>query len=221
LPVNSSAFERSTAGKSNPLADDVFAAYPDFNATLGEKWPKAWDQFMISGNDHKKVQAYNVALQHMKNLYDHTTTKGLIPGTDDYNARQVDINYVSREVGNAIAAGVLTQSEGEEIRSSLDSLKAITPEMKRQRVKETAHLLDAKIQEVQREFNALAPSAAIPVPKLLSPEAKASFDHVLNNEQQQAPKQFEGKIGVEAGGKTHYFNTQADADNFKKLAGIK
>lgn len=221
LPVNATAFERSTAGKSNPLADDVFAAYPDFNATLGEKWPKAWDQFMISGNDHKKVQAYNVALQHMKNLYDHTTVKGLIPGTDDYNARQVDINYVSREVGNAIAQGVLTQSEGEEIKNSLDSFKAVTPEMKRQRVKETAHLLDAKIQEVQREFEAVRPSANINVPKLLSPAAKSSFDYVLNSGQQATPQQFQGKIGVEAGGKTHYFDTQEQADAFKKLAGIK
>lgn len=39
--------------------------------------------------------------------------------------------------------------------------------------------------------------------------------------QQAVPQQFTGKIGVEAGGKTHYFNTQTEADNFKKLAGIQ
>jgi len=221
LPVNPNAFERSAAGKPNQLADDVFSAYPDFNTTLGAEWPKAWTNFMINGPDHKKVQAFNVALQHMQNLYDHTTKSGLIPGTADYQARQVDLNYVSREVGNAVSAGVLTQKESDDVLNSLSSITALTPEMKRQRVRETAHLLDAKINEIQREFDAAAPSAAIKTPSLISPAAKASREHVLNTQQTQPAKQFEGKIGVEAGGKTHYFNTQEGADNFKKLAGVK
>jgi hypothetical protein len=227
LPVNPTAFERSTAGKSNPLADDVFAAYPDFNATLGAEWPKAWTNYMISGNDHKKAGAYNVALLHMQNLWNHTTVKGMIPGTEDYNARQVDINQFSREVGNALSTGVLTQSEHDEILNSLDSMKAVTPEMKRERIQETARLLAGKIQTQQEQFEQVKPSAGIQVPQLLLPNAKKSLDYVINGGQKQspqtqpAPKQFEGKIGVEVGNKTHYFNTQAEADNFKKLAGIQ
>lgn len=222
LPVNPAAFERSQAGKPNQLADDVFAAYPDFNATLGSQWPKSWDNFMVSGNDHKKVQAFNVALQHMKDLYTHTTGKAMVPGTDDYQKRQVDINYVGREVGNAVAQGVLTQKEADEVLNSLDSVTAVTPEMKRTRVKETAHLLDAKIQEVQREFDATSPSAGIKTPTLQSPAAKSSFDFVMRGgDQQQVPQQFQGKIGVTVGDKTHYFDTQQQADNFKKLAGIQ
>jgi len=180
LPVNANAFERSTAGKTNPLADDVFAAYPDFNATLGEKWPKTMDQFMISGNDHKKVQAFNVVLNHMKDFYDHTTKQGLFnPGSDDYNKRQIDLNNATREIGTALQTGVLTQSEADEIKNSFDSNKAVTPEMKRVRIQEATHQLGAKINEIQREFDELTPSASMHR-TLLSPESKASLGYIMS-----------------------------------------
>lgn len=186
LPVNASAFERSTAGKSNQLADDVFAAYPDFNATLGEKWPKAIDQFTISGTDHKKVQAYNVALQHMKNLYDTTTAEGIInPLSKDYQDRALTMTQVTREFGNAVAQGVLTQSEAEDISKALTG--GLTPELKRERVRAAAGLLNAKIHEVQREFDALAPSASIKVPTLLAPEGKLVVDYLTSKGGQTPP----------------------------------
>lgn len=221
LPVNAAAFERSTAGKSNQLADDVFAAYPDFNATLGEKWPKTIDQYAISGNDHKKAQAFNVTLQHMRDLYDHTTANSILnPMSDEFQKRALDIEQVHREFGNAVASGVLTQSEAESIEKTLSG--GLTPTLKKERVKEAAHLLNAKITEMQREFDALKPSANIQAPALLSPDAKRSFDYVMSNGGKEQPSQFQGKIGVPVpGDKTHYFNTQAEADNFKKLARIQ
>lgn len=192
LPVNANAFERSTAGKPNQLADDVYAAYPDFKAYKGEAWPKALDQFTNSGLDHKKVQAYNVALEHMKSLYDHTTAEGILnPLTQAFQDRQLDITQVTREFGNAVAAGVLTQSESKEI---LDALlgswwNAPTPSLKRERVVEAARLLSNKIDEVQREFNEKAPSASIKVPTLLGPEAKRSLEYVQSNGGKNAPGQ--------------------------------
>jgi hypothetical protein len=185
LPVNPSAFERSAAGKPNQLADDVFAAFPDFNATLGAEWPKAWAQYMISGTDHKKAQAYNVALLHMTSLWDHTTGEGLYnPMSKAYQDRQIDINNFSREVGNALSTGVLTQAEHDEIVNALNSKLAITPEQKRERIAETAKLLAGKINTQQQQFEQVSPSASIKVPSLLLPESKKSLEYVLKGGQQ-------------------------------------
>jgi hypothetical protein len=197
LPVNANAFERSTAGKPNQLGDDVFAAYPDFNAEKGANWPKAVQEFTISGADHKKAQAYNVALAHMKSLYDNTTAEGVMnPMSKAFQDRQLDITQVTREFGNAVAAGVLTQSEAEEVKNALTgtTFNALTPALKRERIVEAASLLARKIDEVQREFNDRAPSASIKVPTLLGPEAKRSLDYVQSGGGKQQPGQ-PAKIG--------------------------
>jgi hypothetical protein len=197
LPVNPNAFERSTAGKPNQLADDVFAAFPDFNAEKGANWPKAVQEFTISGTDHKKAQAYNVALSHMKRLYDNTTAEGVMnPLSQAYQDRELDMSQVTREFGNAVAAGVLTQAEADEVRKALlgTTFTALTPAMKRERIVEASRLMGNKIDEVQREFNDRAPSASIKVPTLLGPEAKRSLDYVQSGGGKQQPGQ-PAKIG--------------------------
>ena len=199
LPVNANAFERSTAGKPNQLSDDVFAAYPDFNAEKGANWPKAVQEFTISGADHKKAQAYNVALAHMKSLYDNTTAEGVMnPLSKAFQDRQLDMTQVTREFGNAVAAGVLTQGEAEEVKNALTgtTFNALTPALKRERIVEAANLLGRKIDEVQREFNDRAPSASIKVPTLLGPEAKRALDYVQSGGG-KAPAGQPAKVGFQ------------------------
>ena len=209
LVVNPSAFERSTGGKPNQLADDMYAAYPDFNATLGAEWPKAWANYMINGQDHKKTVAFNTVLEHAQRLYDNTTMEGVTnPNSKAYQDREEEKSFVARELGNAVSTGVLAQSEAEDVRKALET-NWPTLEAKKERVREAVKLLDSKINAIQDSFNANAPSAQMPVPRLMSAGAKAAHDHVLGQDQQgganaPAAKPQQGPKGG--------FNPQVSAD---------
>jgi hypothetical protein len=227
IPVNANAFERSTGGKPNQLADDVFSAYPDFNATLGAEWPKAWSNYLISGNDHKKSQAYNVALLHMQNLYNNSTVEGLFnPATKAYQDRVMDLNNFARELGNALSTGVLTQSEHDEIVKSLKGdWGSWTPGQARERITEAARLLAGKIQTQQDNFEQVRPSASMNVPSLLLPASKRSLDYVLSQGGKNVPGAPSGqptayKIGdtFQQGGHTY---TVTSVDQSGKVTGAK
>jgi hypothetical protein len=185
LVVNPSAFERSAAGKPNQLADDMYAAYPDFNATLGAEWPKAYTSYMINGQDHKKATAFNTVMEHSSRLYDNTTLEGVTnPNSKAYQDRQEEMSFVTRELGNAVSSGVLAQSEAEDVRKALQT-NWPTLDAKREKVREAVRLLDSKMKAMQDGFDATAPSAAIKVPKLQSAAATAAHDHVLGLNEQQ------------------------------------
>jgi len=208
------------------IAALVAEAYPDYDQTKGQTWSKSRNEYMGSGQTAKKVVSYNTALEHMKDLYDHSTFNGLyVPGSKDYSDRSVALNYVANEVGTAIKNGVMAQKEGEEI---LDSLKGWTPGTAKERTAETARLLHDKIDEYQRKFDESKPSSAIQVPILMSPKAGAAYDYVqsggkLQSQQgaQQPPAQTAGhKVGdqIVQNGKTF---TVTSVDDNGKVTGAK
>lgn len=185
LAVNASAFERSQAGKSNPLADDVYAAYPDFKPYLGQEWPKSYANYMINGVDHKKATAFNTVMEHAGRLFDNTTLNGVTnPTSKEFHDRNEEMSFVTRELGNAVSSGVLAQAEAQEVR---DAIQTNWPsiEMKREKVREAVRLLDSKMKAMQDGFDATAPSAGITVPRLQSAAATAAHNHVLGLDQQQ------------------------------------
>lgn len=186
LVVNPTAFERSTTGKPNQLADDMYAAYPDFNATLGAEWPKAYTNYMINGQDHKKAVAFNTVMEHSSRLFDNTTVAGVTnPNSKEYQDRQEEMSFVTRELGNAVSTGVLAQAEAEDVRKAIQT-NWPTLEAKREKVREAVRLLDSKMKAMQDGFDATAPSAGITVPRLQSKAATAAHDHVLGIDQQQS-----------------------------------
>lgn len=185
LAVNASAFERSTAGKPNQLADDVYAAYPDFKPYLGQEWPKSYASYMINGVDHKKAVAFNTVMEHASRLFDNTTYEGLInPNSAAYQQRQEEMSFVARELGNAVSTNVLAASEAEEVRNAIQT-NWPTLEAKREKIREAVRLLDSKMKAMQDGFDATSPSAAIKPPRLQSAAATAAHDHVLGLDQQQ------------------------------------
>jgi hypothetical protein len=170
------------------ISELVAQQYPDYDMTKGTTWGKSRNEYMGSGATAKKVVSYNTALSHMKDLYDHTTLDGVYnPTSDDYQKREVALNYVANEVGSAIKNGVMTEKEGTQI---LDSLKGgLTPGLKRERIKETASLLHDKVEEYQNKFNDAAPSQSVKVPILMSPKAGAAYDYVRSDGKIQPPAQ--------------------------------
>jgi hypothetical protein len=175
------------------LVNTLTQAYPDFDQSKGETWGKTRNEYMGSGTTAKKVVSYNTALEHMADLYDHSTYEGIyIPGSKDYSDRSVALNYVANEVGTAIKTGVMSQKEGDEI---LGSLKGWTPSTAKERTAETARLLNDKIDEYQRKFQEAAPTQHIQAPTLLSSKASASYNHVVNG----APLQTQTSHVVPAG----------------------
>jgi hypothetical protein len=174
------------------ILEDVNQAYPgDYDESLGKTWQKTRNEYMGSGKTATQtVPAYNTALEHMQALYNNTTADGIFnPTTKAYQDREIELGYVTREVGKAVSAGAMTQKESEDL---LDKLKGgLTPGLKRERIKETASLLHDKIDEYQNKFNQAAPSTAVKVPLLISPKAAASYDYLQNDgkTQQAAPQQ--------------------------------
>jgi hypothetical protein len=166
------------------LLEQVHQAYPDFDESKVKTWQKANNEYRGSGKTATQViPAYNTALEHMRDLFDSTSVEGVFnPNSKSYQDRQVALGYVTREVGKAVSAGVMTQSESKEL---LDKLSGgLTPALKRERISETAQLLHDKIDEYQNKFNDAAPSSAVKVPSLMSPKAAQSYDFITGRAQQ-------------------------------------
>jgi hypothetical protein len=193
LPVQQQATVRAVGeGRQNlpanrkealAILEQVHQAYPDFDESKVKTWQKANNEYRGSGKTATQiVPAYNAALEHMQDLYNNTTTEGIFdPLSKPYQDREVALGYVSREVGKAVSAGVMTQSEGEDL---LNTLKGgLTPALKRERITKTAQLLHDKIDEYQTKFNESAPSSAVKVPTLISPKAAQSYDFVTGRAQ--------------------------------------
>ena len=201
------------------IIDAVTQAYPDYDQSKGEVWKSTRNMYSGSGATAKKVINYNTALEHMQDLYKNSTWEGIMaPGSKAYSDRSVALNYVTRETGNAISSGVLTQQEGEEI---LSSLKGWTPTTAKERTAETARLLNDKIVEFQRMYQEAVPTQNMKAPTLLSPKAAAAYAYVQSGGSTPPPAQVGNVQVVDPNGTTRSFPNQAAADKFKKLAGMQ
>jgi hypothetical protein len=197
------------------LLEQVHQAYPDFDESKVKTWQKANNEYRGSGKTATQIiPAYNTALEHMQDLYNNTTLEGIFdPVSKAYQDRQIALGYVAREVGKAVSAGVMTQSESEDLLGTLKG--GLTPALKRERITETAQLLHDKIDEYQTKFNESAPSSAVKVPTLISPQAAHSYDFVTGRAhpnsgvqtQAHVPQIQTGARPVIANGKTIGYTT--------------
>ena len=166
-------------GLPTPTLSMVMHAYPDYNVANAKTWAKTDNEYRGSGATAKKIVSYNASMEHLQNLFDHTTANGMFNlATKDYQDRTGDMSIIGREVGNAINQGVMTQGEGEEILKGISG--APTPALNRERIKNTITLLRQKMDQFQAKYDEGKPSAAVKVPKLINPKADASYNYIIN-----------------------------------------
>jgi hypothetical protein len=170
------------------LSNMVNRAYPDWDSTLGKTWASTRNEYMGSGKIATfAVPSYNAALRHMGGLLENTTLSGVLdPTSQQYQRRQAEIGFVREELGKAVAAGVMAESDKKDFEDKLTG--GLTPGLKRERIEEAARLLHDKLEEYQTKFEAAKPSAHINVPKLISPEAAKAFDYVLSGGKTAKPQ---------------------------------
>lgn len=174
IPASPSALERTDKGQA--LLSDIYQTYPDFDASKGESWYKNRNEYMGSGPTAKAKINYNTALEHLKELYNTSTLKGMYdPLSKDWRDRQAAFAIVTGEVGKAIKTGVITEGEGKELRKALGGW---TPADAKERATEVGKLLKQKIDQFQEAFNESAPSKMISVPTLISRQAQEAYDFV-------------------------------------------
>jgi hypothetical protein len=217
VAINSAALERSDKGQA--YMDDIYAAYPDFQAYKGETWPKAYNEYNGSGATAKAKVNYNTALSHLQDLYQNSTAEGLyVVGSKPYEDRKAAYSIVVNEVGKAVKTGVITEGEGKELR---DSLNGWLPSTAKERTAHVAGLLKNKIDEFQTAFQDSAPSAQIKVPRLISPQAQSAYDYITSGGKTATSVQTAGhKVGdviVQNG--RNFTVTQVDANG--KVTGAK
>ena len=195
-------------------------AYPDWDQSKGQTWFKARNEYTGTGQSAKTSVAYNAALEHMAALSQSSTAEGLYnPLSKDWQDRQVQLNFVTQEVGKAVHNGVLPEADAKQI---LSGLKGMTPGTSRERVAETARLLHDKLEEFQNKFADAAPSSAVQVPNLISPKAAQSYDVVTGKAQQpQAGPQQKtppaGATGIAPGPDGQNYYHDANGNNLGKV----
>lgn len=177
VPVSPSALQRTDKGQA--LMSDLLQAYPDFQSEKGETWYKTHNEYVGSGKTAAGLTNVNIAMGHLKRLFDNSTTEGLYnPLSTAYRDRQADFAIVTNEVGKAIKNGVMTEGEGKDLRSALSGW---IPSSARERAKEVGKLLKNRLDEMQTKFDDAAPSAMIKVPRLFSKDAEASFNYIQSD----------------------------------------
>lgn len=205
LAINPAALERTDKGQA--FMDDIYAAYPDFDAYKGMEWPKAYADAMAGGKVYQAKNNYNTALQHMDEIYRTSTWNGLFnPASKDYQDRHAAIPIVIGEMVKAVKAGVATIDEQKAFEKALSGAYK-TPGDAQERAAEQTRLLMEKIDEYQNQFQQAAPSAAIKVPTLLSPAAKKAYDYVQSGGKAPAAPQY--KVGQTFNQNGHQFTIRS------------
>lgn len=197
-PINPAALERTDKGQA--FLADLESAYPGFDAYKGMAWPKIYADYVGTSQLAQGRVNYNTALRHMADLYNTSTYNGLYnPLSDDYRDRKASLAIITGELAKAVKNGVATEGESEAI---LKSLSGWTDNDAKERAAHAAGLLMEKIEEWQTAFQAAAPSQAIQVPKLVSPEAQKAFDFVVGGGQ-RTPQQLEEQRARERAAASH------------------
>ncbi len=219
----------------------------DWDPALGKEWPKARNEYFGSGQSAKNVISYNTVLRHLAAYYNRTQgAEAFVPLTQAYNDRQAEQAFIKEELAKAVSAGVMTEHDKDEFETKLFPTYQ-TPAMKRERVKEGVRDLGARIESMERALDKAKPSKTIKTSPLMDDVSQRAADYVLTDGKSGYPKEVEAspRGQAEAGGQqpaqgapvqtpagqkvsfkapdgqTYYFDTQAQLDNFKKLAKIQ
>jgi hypothetical protein len=172
--------------KSPNLVSAVNKAYPEFDSSKAAGYPKAVQDF-TSGTTAKALTAGSTALEHLKRLYDNSTTWGRLPGTQEFAQRNNDLQNVAAEIGRFNNGGTAAPSEKE-----IDDIKAnLNPFLRRQTgIQEQVKLISDRLAQYQQQWDNAAPSDLYkrPMPNI-SQASKAAAAYVLNNGVEATPHQ--------------------------------
>jgi hypothetical protein len=172
---------RTKEGKA--LSEVVNNAYPDYDGTRYHTY-QAMQKDFVSGKTSQGLVALNTALSHLNMLYDNAnlgSTLPLVSGVERFagNSSAVALKNaqvaVSDELGKAYKSGVVTESERKDW---MNQLSGWTPANVKQSAVAFAHLLDGKISAYEQTLRNGAPSGAVKLPALMSPEAGAAYTHI-------------------------------------------
>jgi hypothetical protein len=165
------------------LSEVVNNAYPDYDGTRYHTY-QAMQKDFVSGKTSQGLVALNTALSHLQILYDNANLGSTLPGVAGIeriagNSSAVALKNaqvaVSDELGKAYKSGVVTESERKDW---MNQLSGWTPANVRQSAVAFAHLLDGKISAYEQTLRNGAPSGAVKLPALMSPEAGAAYTHI-------------------------------------------
>ena len=170
------------------LLKQVHQAYTDFDETKVKTWQKANNEYRGSGKTAQSLVRANTAMAHAKALYDETTADAVLnPFSKSHNDREITLGLLKDEIGAAVKGGIVTEGEGNDLFDRLSG--GLTVGAKRERIAEVTRRLHDRIEEQQTKFAEAAPSSAVKVPSLLSPQAAAAYDYVQSGGKTQAGSQ--------------------------------
>jgi hypothetical protein len=156
---------------------DVQQSYPDFDESKAKTWQKTRNEYTGSGKVAQSLVRANTAMAHAKALYDETTADAVLnPFSKAHQDREITLGLLKDEIGAAVKGGIVTEGEGKDLFDRLGG--GLTVGAKRERIAEVTRRLHDRIEESQTTFAAAAPSSAVKVPSLLSPQAALAYDYV-------------------------------------------
>jgi hypothetical protein len=182
-------------GNPTPLALALHRAYPDFDITKVDNFHKVRQDYSSPNGTGGRITAFGTVLNHMRRLYDNATLGSLIPGTEANRKLSVDTHNVAVEMANALTThGKAAEAE---IQAQEKALNALTPEGRREKIREAAQLLNGKLAEMEQQWDNAAPSSTHhPSMPTISDEAKANSEYIRNGgKQHAAPEQPSGPVG--------------------------
>ncbi len=165
------------------LADMVTAYAPDYDGTRFHTY-QAMQKDFTSGKSSQGLQALNTALGHLGVIYDNANVGSTLPGVsgvERFFGNQSATNLktaqtaVTDELGRAYKAGVVSEGERKEWQSQIDGW---TPANVKASAGSLARLLDSKIASYEQTLRNGAPSGAVRLPALMSPQAAAAYWHI-------------------------------------------
>lgn len=212
------------------VRDAVFKYDPEFNEQRAQM-RKAF----TSGKQGDNIRALNTATVHLGQLHDAAEAMkngSFQPGNEVYNyvaqkfgkRATTDYAFVMNSLAGEAATALKGNATDPEIAHVLTTLSpGMSPEQALGVTEAGLHVFGAKLNTADQSYRQTNPADRVWSP--IYPAAQAVFDkYGVAPIQQQGGSggRGSGKITVtDPTGKPHVFDTQAQADNFKKLAGIK
>lgn len=217
-------------GRPTPLGksqmDKVLAINPNYDGSKFAERNKITQDFAASGKSGKAITSADTALAHLNSI----SIAGKALDNGDFKALNSIANSLGAQVGQSpkvtydtivgmvapeISKAVIGEAGGEGERQGMAgnfSSSYSTP-VREQAIGAAAGLLGARVHKQAQAYEA---DMGKPLERKLSPESQAVLDRYTGGGQAAG-----GIVTVkDPNGGVHTFNSQADADKFKKAANI-
>jgi hypothetical protein len=190
LVLNPSALERTDKGQA--YLDDIYAAYPDLDASRAPAYAKTRINFS-TGKEAAGINSSNTAIHHLNRMDANLNqaTAGYTGSVEQFfganpagRAVADDAQAVSGELGKLYTGGVVTEGEKKEWEEKLNPKGfGMTVGKLKTNVAEFTRLLGGKLEAYQDQWDDAVPSKAIPAPKAIaSPESIATYKRLTGED---------------------------------------